>query len=434
MRRLIAILLTLALALPLAACTADTGVQPPSTLPSEIPPEEASAIATTPALNTETSPWLEDYDYFWQLVEENYALYAAAERITGRDFQTVKETYRAKAAQVEDADGLYGVLYTCIREFQRTGHFSIVKPEFYKYSMELFWQYREDEKLAYLYRRMATPEAMAYYKYTPTAEQEVYLSELSLSSMAQEVPSHLAFMDYPEIGTAYVAVSSMPSENEHSDKALLQSFFRELEKQGYKNCIIDIRGNGGGSDLYWRTNLVAPNISEPMIAYNYSLIKGAEALAHHNAWGYSNLRPIEELPIDNLPNLNTEDLQGITHFEQYGIGTPPDGDKPLFTGQFWLLTDGNVYSSAESFANFCKQTGFATLVGEASGGDGIGIEPLYSALPNSGICVIFNDENGLNSDGSCNEEYGTQPDIPNTDGMDALETCLAAIKAENGGK
>lgn len=216
-------------------------------------------------------------------------------------------------------------------------------------------------------------------------------------------------------------------ENENNDAEVLRAFFRETE-----NCIVDIRGNGGGSDLYWRTNLVGPNISQSMIAYNYSLIKGADALAHHEAWRYSSLDPIEELPVDKLPNLNPADLHGITHFEQYGIGADPEGDMPLFTGKFWLLTDAGVYSSAESFANFCKQTGFATLVGETTGGDGIGIEPLYSVLPNSGICVIFSDENGLNADGSCNEEYGTQPDIPNADGMDALETCLAVIRAENG--
>ncbi len=428
MRRFAALLLSLALLLPIGACAPETVAGTPSILPSE------TARAAVSAPIEEKSPWLEDYDYFWVLVEENFALYAAAERITGRDFTTIKEEYRSRAEQVEDADGLYGILYMCTREFEETGHFSIVNPEFYKYSMELFWQYREDEKQAFLYRRIATPEAMAYYGYTPTTEQEIYLSELSVQNVTQEVSYNLHFMDYRDESTVYMSIRGMTVENENSDGEILRAFFREAETQGYKNCIVDIRGNGGGSDTYWRANLVAPNISESMVAYNYSLIKGTDALAHHEAWRYSNLRPIEELPIGELPNLNMADLKGITHFEQYGIGAEAGGDTPLFTGRFWLLTDIGVYSAAESFANFCKQTGFATLVGESTNGDGIGIEPLYSTLPNSGICVRFSDENGLNADGSCNEEYGTRPDIPNAGGMNALDTCLIAIGAENGGK
>lgn len=95
----------------------------------------------------------------------------------------------------------------------------------------------------------------------------------------------------------------------------------------------------------------------------------------------------------------------------------------------WLLTSERVYSASEYFAVFCKDTGFATLVGTPTGGDGVGLMPFMHALPNTGICFQFSAQNGLNLDGACNEEFGTAPDIAVTPDQDALEVCLAAIRA-----
>ena len=142
------------------------------------------------------------------------------------------------------------------------------------------------------------------------------------------------------------------------------------------------------------------------------------------------LLSIEELPVDKLPALDPKDLADATHFVIYNSILYPALDRPLFTGRFWLLVDEGVYSSSEKFSLFCKQTGFATLMGETTGGDGVGIDPMLVSLPDSGIVFRFTGEEGLNPDGSCNEEYGTTPDIVIEDGQDALTVCLEAISAE----
>ncbi|MFL0251327.1 S41 family peptidase [Clostridium neuense] len=64
-----------------------------------------------------------------------------------------------------------------------------------------------------------------------------------------------------------------------------------------------------------------------------------------------------------------------------------------------------------SFAVFSKSTGFATLVGEKTGGDGIAMDPILCALPNSGYVFRFPVDMGLTSDGTCNFEHKTEPDI-----------------------
>ena len=105
---------------------------------------------------------------------------------------------------------------------------------------------------------------------------------------------------------------------------------------------------------------------------------------------------------------------------------PADQPSP-FRGRIWVLVDESVYSASESFALFCQQTGFATLVGSATSGDGIGTDPVFLQLPNSGILVQYTPVFGLNPDGSINEELGTLPDLLSPPGEPPLITALRAI-------
>lgn len=69
-----------------------------------------------------------------------------------------------------------------------------------------------------------------------------------------------------------------------------------------------------------------------------------------------------------------------------------------------------VYSSAESFSIFCKESGFATLIGERTGGDGGGMDPVLFNLENSGLIVRMASDMYLTGKGICNEEFKTIPD------------------------
>jgi C-terminal processing protease CtpA/Prc len=82
-----------------------------------------------------------------------------------------------------------------------------------------------------------------------------------------------------------------------------------------------------------------------------------------------------------------------------------------FNGEIILLTDNVVYSAAEGFTQFCKQTGFATIYGTTSGGDGIMEFPTYYALPNSKLVICMTSVLGLDNTGHASEEVRTQPDF-----------------------
>lgn len=374
--------------------------------------------------------FVEDYIYLWDLLENEYPMLAAAERITGKDAQEVKERYYYAISDCKEPYQFFDLVQSCLYEFRGAGHLSVLTHGFYE---EVYTRYSQSfEMLAphsrYNYSQMTAEKALEFYR-IDVEKAEAKLNRSKETGQTVDNGDNLRFSCFEEQSAGYVAVQKMRtfSSDDNSEYVSLLAFFEKLESEGYENCIIDIRHNGGGSDWYWMKGIVLPNLSEQPYWEEYALMKGEVCEKYYRLWT-SNIFPADQLPAEELPRLQAEDLEEANYFIATGRGLPVgEGVTPLFTGRFWLLVNGIVYSSSESFSQFCKSTGFATLVGTNTGGDGGGIDPIVFALPNTGICIRFSAANGLNPDGSCNEEVGTAPDYYINGEEDALEKCLALI-------
>ncbi|MCL6450573.1 MAG: hypothetical protein K6T75_04670 [Acetobacteraceae bacterium] len=210
----------------------------------------------------------------------------------------------------------------------------------------------------------------------------------------------------------YVRVPQMAADA-GQDKAMLFEFFQSV--RDLPSLIIDIRGNGGGNDDYWTQNLVgllgrAERVRKPRSKLYVTWRTGRFLKPFVEAKGLTMLPPVppDAIPPGVLPpELLAPGFESPRHFE-YPIDT---SSAVGYRGKVFLLVDRGVYSSAESFAAFCKATGWATVVGGCTGGDGIGHDPAVVALPNSGMLVRFPLTMGLNADWSVNEEAHTRPDV-----------------------
>lgn len=207
---------------------------------------------------------------------------------------------------------------------------------------------------------------------------------------------------------ACMKVNSMNPDYLVSDMVKVQDFCKKIQQYPY--LIIDIRGNGGGTDDYWQRAIMAPLVNEALYSNKYILLKkGAyiQPFIKEMLFGQQ-VNPIKELPNEiNSPRWVYESFNGFVNINQTINGASQTGYK----GEIYLLVDDYVYSSAESFAAFVKSTKFAILVGTTTGGDGVGFSPAFASLPNSGILFRFPLSMGLNSDGTINEETHTKPDI-----------------------
>lgn len=200
----------------------------------------------------------------------------------------------------------------------------------------------------------------------------------------------------------YVYLQSFFNDYIEIDYPELVEFYDEIE-----NCthlIIDIRGNGGGNTYYSLNNIIFPLAKERLNYKSYMAFRTGDYVQYFreaigvSAWANKSL-------IGNLPSeVQTDDfdLYNTTYY------TNPQATTD-FDGEIILLTDGFVYSAAESFASFCKHSGFATLYGSTTGGDGIGITPMYYVLPNSKLVIRISCAMGLDETGQANEEVRTQP-------------------------
>lgn len=179
-----------------------------------------------------------------------------------------------------------------------------------------------------------------------------------------------------------------------------------------------MRSNSGGSDLYWQDLIVKSNAKEDLTTERYFLFNQSEIVDNYiSALGIS-ADEIDTLPEPLLSQYRDKFTHYTTDTEKFEAAKNP------YSGTIWILVNDTVYSSSENFVMFCKNTGFATLVGTSTSGDGGIADPLLVSLPNSGLIIRFSIFYGLNRDGSGNEANGTMPDIVISENEDALKNVL----------
>jgi len=150
---------------------------------------------------------------------------------------------------------------------------------------------------------------------------------------------------------------------------------------------------------------------------------------------YSTFIPVDEmlgryhLPALNMTELNIADIERMDYAFRISMTVNPEtsrtGVRPAFDGKIWLLTGSGTGSATELAARFAKNTGFATLVGERTGGN-YGGSRIFVPLPNSGIVFQF-DLFYITDNFGRSFEAGTYPHHFNREGYDALETVLQLI-------
>ncbi|WP_282037630.1 S41 family peptidase [Saccharicrinis aurantiacus] len=360
--------------------------------------------ATNPnPLSTEQK--VADFDSLYFQLKGAFPYFEVNKRLNQVDWLGNYEAYKTRISQTQN-NKQYLAEIDAIMDELNCGHADLLPTVYYNY---MFTRYRMISWTHKSYKRhlqeLKKNDAKQKNQYWAHIYQELHPSKKSKKTTENtEATANLTFEIFEAQSLAVMHIKSFSYEHVKADKKALLKFYENLNN--YENLIIDIQGNGGGDTRYWQQNIV-PYISNTTLNYSsYTAFKD-------NAEFYNFAGQLEGMPIDSVPlyNMPEELYEDDYLFKKSSWSLHPNKKSIHYRGKIYVLADHNVYSSSEAFANFCINTGFAKVVGETTGGDGVGSDPFLFTLPHSGIVIRYPGIMGLNADGSSNEEIGTIPSI-----------------------
>ncbi|MDR7855822.1 S41 family peptidase [Tissierella sp.] len=344
---------------------------------------------------------LEDFEYLYDFISENYPFLKVNERVNGIDWLGEKEVFK-NAIKNTNADYEFEYEISNIIRQLNNDHTHILTKDMFGYFYTAYADLEYEDHYKPWADVLKDEDVLNRYAFDEKKLEEyeakqTFYADLSYCKTDIIVPDEVA----------YLKISQMNTESIENDGLIIREFFGEIKD--YEKLIIDIRGNQGGNDLYWIKNVIEPLANKELSVKNYLFLRYeyAKYFYEHRGIAFSPITELDKNIFDSFP----EEIK--IDFNYYSLS--PKTIKPVdpvgFSGKIYLLVDERVFSSAESFASFSKDSGFATLVGETTGGDGIGLDPILFSLPNSKMVIRYSGMLVLNNDGTINEEVHTIPNV-----------------------
>lgn len=363
---------------------------------------------STEAINNKR--YVEDFESTIETLEANYPFINVLKR-NHIDFYKLKDQYlkEIQSTQLDD-NAFYDIMDSFIDALDYTGHIDIINNKSY--------QHYVNTNMTPWYETAHLPATEEFYSASKTKKK------LSINDLFTK-PDPITYEFYDDINTVYINFPSFQYERIEDDKKVLDDIYSQLNN--YDHLILDIRKNAGGASSYYKYNIVTPLIQNDL-SFNTYMFYNETSLNkpffdYKTDFDFIHDVPKESIDLSQFKDIVYDDLEPLNRCIYMNHQLTPEGEG--FNGDIYLLVSDYVYSSAEGFAILCKETEFATIVGEQTGGDGIGFDPIIYSMPHTGILVKFSSHYGINSDGSNSEEHGTTPDmIVETDALTYLKEYL----------
>ena len=257
--------------------------------------------------------------------------------------------------------------------------------------------------------------------------------EATIGGTVEQFEGNIELNIIEEGHIAYMRIQSFAS-NFEADSEIFIPFFKEI--QDYNHLIIDLRGNLGGFVNY-PLELISMLIESPLEAGYYEFFMDGALIKRefNNGIIYSlggtptEVKTVEEIILSgNFSNFDENLLERLSYGVQWKYIIEPSGQNNMpFEGEIWILVDSNSQSASELLALLAMDSGFATVIGQSTGG----VTPVlmtYVSLPRTGIVYRIDLGTIIDGNGLQIEAYGVTPDIIVDETIDVLEFLLEKIQ------
>ncbi len=345
-----------------------------------------------------------DFEYLYAVLRDNYPFFGVAERKYGVNWLAKHDEYVQRLKATADDAAYYRELNSILRELH-DGHLDFSPTiKYSKFKPILDGLGPDFEPWS---RAMHRDSVRAVYWEQLLAKKDVEHKPVKKKSLPKQRGKKSYYADTLLCNgkIALMRLSSLPYEKISVDSLRIASFLSTISEADY--LIIDIQGNSGGSELYWSRLVVSRLIPKPITYFSTQIVRGGEINREYCPEFFEEAESLTGEVCSGLPD---ELYDGTFYLRKYPCEVAAS-DPIAFRGKIYLLVDRKVFSSAGGWADFCKQTGWATVVGETTGVQGIGRDPIVISLPESGLLLRYPYCNGINADGTFNGEVGVRPDI-----------------------
>lgn len=363
--------------------------------------------------DNDVEAFLADYDIMWEILDENYYYFPYMEK-QGVDVEALKRSTRQQLeSRITDIDGFYYLLESMFRKLQNFAHLSVVEPAAYAVYRKYYDS--EDDPAASdngWKRALQNPKTGIVYEYlekTGIANKMTGAGQTRDQMTEQEIfPSVAASYDADRQAVLF-KISSFDDRICERDKYFIEEYLTSLGSVPIRHIIFDLSGNGGGNDFYWQENIVAPFGGS--YEWNSWCYLRDTPMTRDYFFQDFHPEPVGSISGHDVPAAVTE--LGLTHYFVIPHRLSSDAvlKEEALNARRWVIVDDRVYSSADSFSAFCRETGWATVAGRTTRGDGKGVSPVLVTLPETGLLIRFSGLAVESPDGTLNAITGTRPDI-----------------------
>ena len=351
---------------------------------------------------------IEDFEYLCYAIENNFIYFNKVIQEKNIDWYELKKSYSKKILDCKSNSDFKQL----INDFFKYLDGGCGLTEFF-YTKFLFETYgKEDTYFAWhkiIHNKTLIEKNLTWVKYRYLSSYKTYLKNIysELRYIKYKKKDSNFYTDYnKDSSIAYIKFLSFSNFLLERDKKKLYEFYKSIEDAD--KLIIDLSSTTIGTSEYWKNLIVRPLINSDL---QYSYFCGvSNGIQSKDA--YKEIIKDEKLEKLDFPPINielSEYLKDDSTFYRYTKKIKKDGSIN-FKGKIYIVIRDNYGSATDEFAYFCKQTGFASLVGEETSGGSMGLYPILLYLPNSGLVFYITSSEGFHLDGSSSAYKGVKPD------------------------